>query len=143
VFPLPDMRSCNSRIVAFIQSEFELVPCDYWGAVKISDEFMRCCDQFQQTIAEHLPDPMSVERRRSIKEFTANRKPNCPGSPNRDLRPVIHKAHIASPNAGASTVFLTGVPYAIDSYRQCVTPVYAILNTIDHDSTGRENVNTH
>jgi hypothetical protein len=53
---------------------------------------------------------------RAIEEFTAKGKPNFPRILNADLRPVIQIAHMSSPNAAASTVFLTGVPYAFDSF---------------------------
>jgi hypothetical protein len=95
----------------------------YWaisgwcGALKISSRFMPCCAGFQQNSAGHLPDPMSVDIRQPIEEFTANRKPNLPRSLNRDLRSVIPNAQIASRNAGASALFLMDAPYAVDSYR--------------------------
>jgi hypothetical protein len=89
VFPFPDMRSSDSRIIAFIRSEFKLVPCEYRCAVKISSGFMRCCKGFQQNIAGHLPGPISVDIRLPIEEFRANQKPNSLRLPNRDLRPVI------------------------------------------------------
>jgi hypothetical protein len=44
---------------------------------------------------------------------------------NRDLRPVLQHARVSSPNAGASNVFMSGIPYALDSYRQFTTPGYA------------------
>jgi hypothetical protein len=49
----------------------------------------------------------------------------------RDLRPVIQNAKITSPNAPASTVFISGIPYAVDIFRQFLTPVYAIFDRFE------------
>jgi hypothetical protein len=48
---------------------------------------------------------------------------------------------MSSPNVAASTVFLTGIPDALTSFRQCLAPVYAIFNMLDRESTGSEDVN--
>jgi hypothetical protein len=37
--------------------------------------------------------------------------------------------------------FITGVPYAIDSSRQFLTPVYAVFNTLDRESNGKFRTN--
>jgi hypothetical protein len=52
---------------------------------------------------------------------------NFPWILNRDLRPVLQHARVSSSNAGASSVFISGIPYALDSCRQFVTPVYALF----------------
>jgi hypothetical protein len=52
---------------------------------------------------------------------------NFPRILNRDLRPVLQHARVSSPNAGASNVFISGIPYALDSYWQFITPVYAVF----------------
>jgi hypothetical protein len=46
---------------------------------------------------------------------------------NRDLRPVIQNAKITSPNSPASTLFISGIPYALDIFRQFLTPVMRSL----------------
>jgi hypothetical protein len=46
---------------------------------------------------------------------------------NHDLRPVLQHARGSSPNAGASKVFISGIPYALDSYRTFNNPVYAVF----------------
>jgi hypothetical protein len=53
--------------------------------------------------------------------------PNFPRILSRNLRPVLQDARVSSPNAGASNVFTSGIPYALDSYRQFITPVYAVF----------------
>jgi hypothetical protein len=53
--------------------------------------------------------------------------PNFPRILNRDLRRVIQHARVSSLNAGASNVFISGIPYALDFYRQFITPVYAVI----------------
>jgi hypothetical protein len=46
---------------------------------------------------------------------------------NRNLRPVLQHARVSSPNAGASDVFISGIPYALDSYREFISPVHAVF----------------
>jgi hypothetical protein len=41
---------------------------------------------------------------------------------------VIQNAKITSPNGPASTVFISGIPYAVDIFRQFLSPVYAIFD---------------
>jgi hypothetical protein len=50
---------------------------------------------------------------------------------NRDLRPVLQYACVSSPNAKASNLFISGIPYALDTYRQFTTPVYAVFSRND------------
>jgi hypothetical protein len=130
------MSLFNREIVQFIRSKFERTPCKFCDAVQISGRFQRYCEGFQDTIREHLLDSMPLEIRRLIEEFIVNGQPNFLRSFNRYLRPVIQHTKIVSPNAAASAVFLTGTPYAIDSYRQFITPVYAMFNTLDRRSPG-------
>jgi hypothetical protein len=142
-FPFPDLRGCaDPTLFQFIRSEYEMPPCEHCGSVKILGGFMRCCEGFSDEIQQNLPDPMPGNIRRVIEEFTANGRPNFPRSLNANLRPVIQNAKISSPNAAASTIFLTGMPYAVDSFRQFLTPVYAIFNALDRESTGNEDVNS-
>jgi hypothetical protein len=53
--------------------------------------------------------------------------PNFPWILNRDLRPVLQHGRVSSPNAGTSNVFISGIPYALNSYRQFITFVYAVF----------------
>jgi hypothetical protein len=46
---------------------------------------------------------------------------------------VIQNANIRSPRAGGSTVFITGVIYARDSYRQFLTPVCSVFTALDRE----------
>jgi hypothetical protein len=46
---------------------------------------------------------------------------------NRDLRPVLQHALVSSPNADAANVFISDIPYALGSYWQFITPVYAVF----------------
>jgi hypothetical protein len=43
------------------------------------------------------------------------------------LRPVPQHTGVSSPNASASTLFISDIPYALDSYQQFITPVYAVF----------------
>jgi hypothetical protein len=142
-FPFPEMRaSHSSRILAFLGNEYELPPCQYCGAVKISSGFMRCCEGFEVAIAGHLPEPMQMEIRRAIEDSIRNGSANFPRLLNRDLRPVLQHAHVSSPNGAASTLFLRGIPHAVYSFRWFLTPVYAIFNALDGESTGSGDVRT-
>jgi hypothetical protein len=49
---------------------------------------------------------------------------------------------MSSPNGAASTVFLRGIPSALDPFRQFLTPVYAIFNALEGEFTGSEEVST-
>jgi hypothetical protein len=53
--------------------------------------------------------------------------PNFPRILNHDLRPVLQHARVLSPDAGASDVFISSIPYTLDSYRQFITPVNAVF----------------
>jgi hypothetical protein len=97
------------------------------GAVLLrgmSHEF--CCKPFADSIRNHLPPPMGRELLDHIVEFTRS-IPNFPRILNRDLRPVLQHARVSLPNACASNMFIPGIPYALDSYWQFITPVYAIF----------------
>jgi hypothetical protein len=80
--------------------------------------------------------PMSLDIREQINKLTEMNDPNFPRCLNRYLRPVIQNAKIASPNSAASTIFVLGIPYAVGSFRQFLTPVYAIFNAIERESSG-------
>jgi hypothetical protein len=57
--------------------------------------------------------------------------PNFPGILNHDLQLVLQHVCVSSPNAGASTSFISGIPYVLDCYRQFITPVYAVFFRIE------------
>jgi hypothetical protein len=120
--------------LGFRVCEFERASCEFCGAVQTSGRFTRCCREFQDTIRDCLADPVPLEIWRHIKGLIANGQPIFPRSLNRDLLPVIRHAKIALQNTTASSVFLPGTPYAIDSYWQFITLVYAIFNTLDRQS---------
>jgi hypothetical protein len=97
------------------------------GAVLLrgtSHEF--CCKPFAGRIRNHLPPPMGRELLDHIVELTKS-IPNFPRILNRDLRLVLQHARVSSPNASASNVFISGIPYALDSYRQFITPVSPVF----------------
>jgi hypothetical protein len=53
--------------------------------------------------------------------------PNFPRVLNRDLRPVLQHVRVSAPNADASNVFISGIPDALDSYRQVTIPAYLVF----------------
>jgi hypothetical protein len=64
-------------------------------------------------------------------QFQSLAVPNFPNILNRDLRPVIQNANIRAPRASGLMVFIPGIPYTCDSYRQFLTPVYPVFNGLD------------
>jgi hypothetical protein len=67
-----------------------------------------------------------------ILELTeSNRK--FPRVLNHDLRPVLQYACVSSPNAKASNLFISGVRYALDTYRQFTTPDDAVFSRNDRE----------
>jgi hypothetical protein len=125
--PFLDVRGFNEDIADKIRQWAEIPPCPHCGAVLlrgVPHEF--CCKPFAGRIRNHLPPPMGRELLGRIVELTQS-IPNFPRISNRDLRPVLQHARVSSPNAGTSNVFISGIPYALGSYRQFITPVYAFF----------------
>jgi transposase len=125
--PFPDMRDFNEGIADKIRQWAEISPCPHCGAVLLrgmSHEL--CCKPFAGRIKNHLPPPMGRELFDHIVELTQS-TPNFPWILNRDLQAVLQHARVSSPNAGASNVFIPGIPDALDSYREFIIPVYTIF----------------
>jgi hypothetical protein len=49
----------------------------------------------------------------------------------RDWQPVLRYARVSSPNAKASNLFISGIPYALDTYPQFTNPVYPVFSRND------------
>jgi hypothetical protein len=67
---------------------------------------------------------------RRIPELSQS-NPNFPRLLNRDLGPVIQNGQIQSPSDPASTLFISGIPSVIDTFRQFVTHVSAVFHRLD------------
>jgi hypothetical protein len=125
--PFPDMRDFSEDIADKIRQWAEIPPCLHCGAVLLRGmSHESCCKPFAGRIRNRLPPPMGRELLDHIVELTLS-IPNFPRILNRDLRPVLQHARVSPPNASASNVFISGIPYALDSYRQFITPVYAVF----------------
>jgi hypothetical protein len=125
--PFPDMRDFDEEITDKIRQWAEIPPCPHCGLVLLqgmSHEFY--CKPFAGRIRNHLPPPMGRKLLDHIVELTQSIL-NFPRILNRDLRPFLQHARVSSPNAGVSNVFISGIPYALDSYRQFITSVYAVF----------------
>jgi hypothetical protein len=116
-FEVPDMRQTNGDVHAFLQTVFQKDPCPQCGAVQIAGRFTRCCNGYSEIIKDNLPQEVPMDLRREIERRTNEISPSFPRILNKDLRPVMQNANIQSPRAGGSTVFITGIPYARDSYQ--------------------------
>jgi hypothetical protein len=57
--------------------------------------------------------------------------PNFSRFENRDLRPVPQHAWVSSPNGPVSNLFITGISFALDTYCQFTTLVYAVFGRND------------
>jgi hypothetical protein len=129
--PFPDMKLFDPDAILRIRDELELPECQYCGAVLIRgmpEGF--CCKPFHDMIKPHLPTQMDPELLDRILE-SSHAKPNFPRVLNRQLRPVTQYACVTSPNAGFSNLFISGIPYAVDSFRQFTSPVYAVFSRMD------------
>jgi hypothetical protein len=140
--PFPDTR----HLARAEQAQWELVaaqirdreqhPCDTCGAIRVGQmEKGFCCAPFGEAIKNHLPNAMTPWLRERVADLT-NGKPNAARTLNRLLRPVIQNTDIHSPRGPGSTVFLNGIPYALDQFRQFHTPVYAVF--INHEEHAAE-----
>jgi hypothetical protein len=121
------MRKFDEDIAQRIRNWAEVPSCSYCGAVLLRGMTGKfCCHPFEQRIRSNLPPPMDEDLLQRIVELTRT-KANFPRILNRDLRPVLHYASVSSPNAAHSNVFISGIPYGLDTYRQFTTPVYAVF----------------
>jgi hypothetical protein len=115
--PFPDMRDFDEDIADKIRQWAEIPPCPHCGAILLrgmSHEFD--CKPFAGRITNHLPPAMGRELLDHIIELTQS-IPNFSWILNRDLRPILQHARVLLPDAGASNVFISGISYALDSYR--------------------------
>jgi hypothetical protein len=76
---------------------------------------------------------MPTDLKRGTERRTNETSPNFLRIFNKDLRPVIQNVNIRSPRAGGSAIFITGIPYARDSYRQFLTALYPVFNAVDRN----------
>jgi hypothetical protein len=130
-FPFPDMREFHPEIADRIRVWAECGPCVHCGAILLQGmPHGFCCAPFGDRILANLPDPMDEELLSRIVQLSQS-NPNFSRILNQYLRPVFQYASISSPNAAASNLFITGIPYALDFYRQFTTPVYAIFSRND------------
>jgi hypothetical protein len=74
---------------------------------------------------------MPVKIMSMIQNMTQATNANFPRVLDKVLCPVIRNAKISSPNASASTVFLSGFPFAVQTWRQFLAPVDGIFNPLD------------
>jgi hypothetical protein len=57
---------------------------------------------------------------------------------NQHMRPLMHNAHMRSPRGPASTLFVTGMPYAVDAWGQFSSPVYAVFCRFQNEGVADE-----
>jgi hypothetical protein len=127
----PDMRNCPAHMVSATLAGFrqgcECPPCRHCGAVLVRGMPLGfCCRGFDDSMLDHLPQAMPMELVRKIVRATVD-NPNFPRRLNSSLRPVLQHASVSAPQGAGSTVFITGIPYAVDALGQFQTTVYAIF----------------
>jgi hypothetical protein len=102
-----------------------------------------CGRLFEEHIVGYLPEPFDDILLQRIAEITPVDL-RFPCSRNRELRPVIQNTKIRSPMAIASTLVISGTPYAVGPFRQFLTPVRAVFNRLESNhiphSEPRENL---
>jgi hypothetical protein len=132
-FPFPDMREFDREIANRIRNWAECSPCPHCRAVLVQgmpDGFR--CNPFRDRIRSNLPPPMDEGLlNRNIELIDSNQK--IPRFLNRDLRSVLQYAFVSSLNAKASNLFTSGIPYALETYRQFTTLVYAVFSHNDRE----------
>jgi hypothetical protein len=85
------------------------------------------CRPFSDRIQSNLPRPLDQRLLDRIADLTDS-DPNFPRILNYDLRPVIQHVCVSSPNGPTSSVFISGISYALDIYPQFITPVNAVFS---------------
>jgi hypothetical protein len=129
--PFPDGKNMTQDVVQGLREFAEMPACEHCGAVLVRGMPAGfCCRPIDGSMVEHLPHPMPESILNKIKvrmlgRLTFPRILNC------WLRPVIQNARISSHQGSGSSVFITGIPYALDTFRQFETPVYAICHRAD------------
>jgi hypothetical protein len=114
-FPFPDMREFDPDIAQKIREWAEYPLCSRCGAVSIrviAPHF--CCNPFGDRIRDNLPPPMDEQLLNRIVQLSESR-PNFPRILNHDLQPILQYTRISAPNGPASNLFISGVPYALDT----------------------------
>jgi hypothetical protein len=125
--PFPDMRAFNEDIADTIRQWAEVPSYPHCSAALLRGMSHEFCDKpFAGRIRNHFPPPMGRELLDHIVELTQS-IPTFPRIVNRGLRPVLQHAYLSSPNAGASKVFISGIPSALGPYREFITPGYAVF----------------
>jgi hypothetical protein len=79
-----------------------------------------------QFVPHKLPPPMPDDLLVPIAQLSRLNS-NFPRQVNWQLRPVMQYASVSSPNAAFSNMFIEGIPYAVDIYRQFRSSVYAVF----------------
>jgi hypothetical protein len=125
--PFPDGRDMTMEVCDAVRRSAELPPCAHCGAVIPRGMPVGfCCRPFDAVMREHLPHAMDPDILARI-AAVVGRNVNFPRILNRDLRPVIQNSKINGPRGPGGTLFISGIPYALDTFRQFVTPVYAVF----------------
>jgi hypothetical protein len=126
-FLFPDIREFDVGIAERIRRWAELPPCKDCGAIlRRGLPVGFCCKPFGKKIISNLPPPMEEELRQRLRKFVASNR-NLAWKLNHWLRPLLQNASISRPNRNGSTMAVSGIPYAINSLRQFLTPVCAIV----------------
>jgi hypothetical protein len=127
----PHMRNCPAPMVSETLADFEqgceCPPCRHCGAVLVRRMPLGfCCRGVEDLMVDHFPQAMPVELVRKIVRARVD-SPNFPRRLNSSLRPVLQHASVSAAQGAGSTVFVTGIPYAVDALGQFQTTVCAIF----------------
>jgi hypothetical protein len=122
------MREFIPEMAERIRKWAECSPCLHCRAVLLQGmPDGVCCNPFGDRIRSNLLPSMDEGLPNHTIELIESNQ-NFPRILNRDLRPALRYACVSSPNAKALKLFISGIPYALDIYRQFTTPVYAVFS---------------
>lgn len=138
--PFPDGSSKESINYDYTNLRKILLPglfdehflCPNCGAALFNSKYKeKCCNNIPN-IRDHMVtfnDPPDF-----LKEMIENfqKKPNILRLINRCCRPIIQRTSITYHGNMYSTLYLNGVPYAVDSRFQFIEPAFLIFNNFDH-----------
>jgi hypothetical protein len=112
------MRIDVSDICNFVRLNFEQESCTDCGTVRIKGGIKRCCEGYQKTMLQYLPEPMLLNIKGTIENITNETNTSFPRALNKDLCLVIQNTKISLPNVNISIFLLSGISYAVDTWRQ-------------------------
>jgi hypothetical protein len=126
-----DARHVSLELAHQVRQWAEMDLCESYGVVLLRGKPSGfCCHPFDERIQDHLPHPVDTSTLRPIDSNTQSRA-SFPRSLNRTQQSVIQNMQIHSSYGPAPNGSITGILYAINTFRQFMTPFYAVFQRCD------------